>query len=97
MHDKILKKIVNHQFQIIGVEVKFEDIPEEGIKVGKKLVKWYDYYFFENEDQYMVWKRWALKELEKINSAHRINEIDMLYGLQYKMRKVSCFKKVRGS
>ena len=79
--------IVNEQFKIIGVNVKFEDIPEKGIKVKNKYVKWFDYYKFKDEEEYLKWKRWALIEMDKMGTKEKFDELDMLYGLSYNYPK----------
>ena len=46
---------------MIGVNLKYEDLPEDGTIVfnGKKK-KWWDCYKFETQDQYLKWKNWLL-------------------------------------
>lgn len=78
--DKILTKIVDKQFEILGVKMKFSDIPESGLVDGKK---WYNVYKF-TEEQELKWKEWALKELEEECDEKQAKEIfrelDMIYG-----------------
>lgn len=82
--NKILHKIIDKQFEIIGEAIKFEDIPEE-IEIGKtkKRVKWYEFYKFKNEEQYQEWRNWARKSLEEVGMLRDFDKLDMIYGLNY--------------
>ena len=84
----LVKRILDEQFKIIGVDMTFDRLEEE-IQVGKKKVKWCDYYKFENEDQYLKWKVWALQELKKSPVPESFDKIDMLWGLCYKWKEGS--------
>lgn len=86
--DRLIKEIVNEQFKIIGKpDIDWEDIPDKGIRVRGKLVMWYDYYHFENESQYLQWKKWAKQVLREAGIEHKFDEIDMLYGLGIYIKK----------
>lgn len=84
--DKKLKKIVDKQFEIIGLDIKFVDVKEE-ISVKKKKIPWYKHYLFENEEQYEKWKKWAIQEMEKMDLADQFVKLDLIYGLNIKIKK----------
>jgi hypothetical protein len=87
--DKILTKVADKQFEILGEKIRFEDIPDDGLVtyvVGKKEKKdyWYNVYKF-TEEQEEKWQNWAKKELRKvcadeIHLAEVFRELDLLYG-----------------
>lgn len=76
-------KTINLQFKIIGENVKYEDFPEDGIiEKGKKKMKWWDYYLFKDEEEYLKWKKEALEMLDD-EYKKKFPIIDMIYGLNY--------------
>jgi len=87
---------VNKQFEMIGTQVRFEDIPEHGIvtyKDGKKDKKdyWYNIYKF-TEEQEKEWKEWAVKELRKMCEDEKVvkeafRQLEMLYGFVIRYTK----------
>lgn len=82
---KIYSSIIDEQFKIIGENIKFKDIPEDGnIEVKKKKMLWYEFYLFSNKEQYLKWKDWAQKELNKVGREKDFDKMDMLYGLNYR-------------
>lgn len=85
---KLVKRVLDEQFKIIGVDMTFDKL-EEYIVVGKKKVRWCDYYKFEDEAQYLRWKDWALQELKKSIVPENFDKIDMLWGLCYKWKEGS--------
>lgn len=85
--DKRMIPILNHQFKIIGENITFEDI-NEFVEIGKKKVIWYEYYLFKDKNQYEEWKEWALKEMEKKNITEKFDKVDMIYGLNYKIKPI---------
>lgn len=85
--DKRMIPILNHQFKIIGENITFEDI-NEFVEIGKKKVIWYEYYLFKDKNQYEEWKEWALKEMKQKNITERFDKIDMIYGLNYKIKPI---------
>lgn len=61
---KLMREIVNKQFDIIGEKITFADIPEDGVvEVGKKKKNWWEVYHF-TEEQEKEWKEWVDKKLE---------------------------------
>ena len=78
--------IVNEQFKMLNEKILYEDIPDDGYIVlpSKKKVRWWEYYKFNNEEQYLAWKAFAIKELSKYNLQKKFDLIDMTYGLDYK-------------
>lgn len=78
---KMVKQIINHQFKILGIDMNFEGIPEDGmVQVGKKKKMWYDVYKF-TEEQEEEWREYARQKLES-NFLERSNfdYIDLRYG-----------------
>lgn len=84
---KGLEDILNKQFKIIGYdEITFKDFTEEGtLEVKKKEKYWYEVFQFKDYNQYLEWKNEAKPIIEK--KGHKFDEIDMIYGLNYKMKK----------
>ena len=67
--------------------MSFLDIPEnEEISVGKKKIKWYDYYFF-TEEQEKEWIEWCREEVK--NSPYPVDlfTVDMVYGFRRRLKK----------
>lgn len=83
---QLVERIVNQQFKIIGVDVSFKTL-EEYIEVGKKKIKWYDYYKFKSKEQYEEWKKWALNEINNSEVKENFDMIDMIWGLEYDWKK----------
>lgn len=93
---KVLARIADKQFEILGVDVKFADIPDSGVvtyKEGKKEKKdyWYNVYKF-TEEQEVEWREWALAELRKTWSdkgavENVFREFEMLYGFTVRYKK----------
>lgn len=82
----IITYLANEQFKIIGLKLKYEDLPDDGIIVfnGKKK-KWWDCYGFSDQQQYEKWKSLAIKQLLKEGYEESyFNEIDMVVGLDIK-------------
>ncbi len=84
--DEQIEEVINKQYSLIGEKVLYKDVAE-GIMVKGKKVAWYDYYYFESEQQYLEWKEWAKEKLEEVGIKERFDEIDMLYGLNIKIKK----------
>lgn len=85
---KEITKIVDRQFEMLGINMRFADIPEHGVvtyKEGKKDKKdyWYNVYKF-TEEQEEEWRAWALEEVKKIVDKEDVDsifkEVDMRYG-----------------
>lgn len=98
MHNEpLLNRLVDRQFQMIGLDVKIGDV-KNGVQVkdGKKVkvVDWWKAYHFEDEEQYMEWKEWAANEIFKFYSnieeselQIEINYLDLVWGMSYEIRK----------
>lgn len=92
MEDKLLSKILNKQFEIIGETMTFEKIPESGLlPVGKKKDYWYNIYKF-TEEQEKEWKDWALKELKKHYTVDeeaeaKLRDLELRYGFIIRYKK----------
>jgi hypothetical protein len=89
--NKVIEMVIDRQFEMIGEDLRCKTLPEDGlIEVGdkkKKMVYWYEYYFFKSKEQYEEWREWATKELARINLGHKIDLVDLTYGLNYKIEK----------
>lgn len=98
-HPKLLAKVVNKQFNMIGhSDINIYDI-EHGVKIkdGKKekIVDWWHVYKFENEQQYQDWKVYVFNELSKqkedeYNKSFLESDmmfIDLLFGMTVKIKK----------
>lgn len=84
----IINRIINEQFRRIGYDnIKYEDLPEDGIlEFKKKKIKWWEYYLFKDEEQYISWKEWAINLMKEHNiPPNKFPIIDMTYGLNYKL------------
>lgn len=85
----IARRIADKQFEIIGVNMKFADIPEdELIEVGGKKKLWYNHFKFTEEQE----EQWR-KEMVKINQGKLLKKdldfIELRYGfvLDYKQKR----------
>lgn len=83
--DKRMESILNHQFKIAGIDMDFGRM-KEIIEEGKKKTPWYEYYLFDNKQQYEDWKEWAQSEMRKRNISEDFDKVDLLYGLNFKMK-----------
>ena len=84
----LVNEIIDKQFKIIGVDLKFADIPEdELIEVDKKKVLWYHHYKF-TEEQEKEWKDWVIKKNQGKLSHNELMFIELRYGfvLDYKKK-----------
>lgn len=80
-----LHTVVNKQFEMIGVDLRLENIPEDSLIVnGKKRELWYEVYTFETEEQYKEWRTWAEK---LIPGWKDMLYIDLRYGMTYRYKK----------
>lgn len=85
---KLMQEIVDKQFEIIGINIKFADIPETGlVKVGKKEEIWWNVYKM-TEDQERQWKEWAATKLRgNLLEQKHFERIDLIYGFVRKYEK----------
>lgn len=81
----IVRKIVDQQFKLIGENMTYDALPEYVEDKKKKKIKWWDYYMFKDEEQYLKWKEWAIAQLKEHNMEKDFDTIDMTYGLNYRM------------
>jgi hypothetical protein len=59
-----LLPILNKQFEMLGLKIKFSDLPEDGIvQNGKRKDNWYDVYKF-TEEQEAEWRKWAWDQVK---------------------------------
>ena len=88
----IREMIVNKQFEILGLDMKFEDIPEdELIDIGKgKKRLWYNHFKF-TEEQEEEWRKWYRGFNNKRLSEKELMFIELRYGfvLDYSKKKGS--------
>lgn len=83
--EDLLSKIVNMQFEMIGIDLRLETIPEDNIIiVGKKKELWYEVHKFESEEQYKEWRSWAESI---VRNEKDMNYIDFRYGMVYRYKK----------
>lgn len=78
---------------MLGIKMRFSDIPEDGlVESGKKKKDyWYNVYKF-TEEQEKEWRDWALEELRKACSDDKrvmevFREVDMHYGFVIRYKK----------
>ena len=85
IEESLLEEIVNKQFEIAGESIRANQIPDDDmIEVGKKKIYWYYHYKFQNEAQWLEWRKWAedrLREegIKKVET--ELNQIDLIYGM----------------
>lgn len=86
MVGKFIENLINKQFEMIKVDFRYTDIPEDGIiTVNKKKKYWYEEYMFESQDQYNEWRKYITEQLK--NNMKEVNKLDFSYGLVYKYKK----------
>jgi hypothetical protein len=78
---------------MIGEKVTLEDIDKDQggmvtLKNGKRGV-WYEHYKFKDEEQYLLWRHWAIEEIKKAlyfeDTEQYINYLDLRYGMIYNL------------
>lgn len=83
----LLLKIINKQFEMLGIELKYENIPDDGkLQTKKRRTYWYEIYSFTTEEQYTTWIEYVEKEVRGAAYMEPENEImyiDLRYGLNY--------------
>ena len=81
---KLWTSIVDKQFEMLGVNIKFANIPDSGlVQSGKKMDYWYNVYKF-TEEQEQKWKEWAIVELKKLDyEEEKVKDILMYLELRY--------------
>ena len=87
----LMYEILNKQFDMISVKMKYEDLPQDGIIVidGKKMY-WYEHYKWDTVEQYKEWRKWSsekLKHLGESNMIYILNYADLRYGFIVRYRK----------
>lgn len=86
MVSKFVETIINKQFEMIGVNFRFADIPDSGvIIVGTKKKLWYDHYKFKDMEQYQEWRKYVLAQMN--GSEKETNSLDFNYGMTYEYKK----------
>lgn len=79
---KEIRQLLNLQFKMIGENITFEEIPENGMMIiDKKKVHWFKLYKFKDEEQYLKWKQ-ELYKVEDLTEL-QLDMIDMVFGLDY--------------
>lgn len=86
IENPLIKRVVNEQFKIIGEKMTYECLPEF-VEIGKtkKKIKWWEYYLFENQAQYLKWKEWGKAIMKEGEMEKMFDLLDMTYGLNYRM------------
>lgn len=80
--NKKLIRLIDKQFEMIKVDIRFSDIPKDGlVAVGKKKDYWYNVYKF-SEEQEVEWEKWCMEELKNVykNPYKIFAELNILYG-----------------
>ncbi len=86
-----MERVMNKQFEIAGLKVKFENIPDSGeVDVAGKKWKWYNLYKLTEEEE-EKWREWAVEEMEKVMDKDKVDKLlrkyELLYGLVRKYKK----------
>ena len=77
---------MNKQFEILGIQLRCETIPEDGIiTVGKRKDYWYNIHTF-TEEQEKEWRLWCKDQLKDRDSKW-YNYLDLRYGLPLSFKK----------
>lgn len=86
MVGKFIEKLIDKQFEMIGVNFRFKDIPDDNvILVNKKKKYWWEVYKFKDVEQYGEWRKYLLEQLK--GNEKEVNRIDFCYGLIYEYKK----------
>lgn len=84
---EFLIPLIDKQFEMLGVPLRFKGIPEDQmVMVGKKKDYWYNLYRF-TEEQEKEWMKWAEAELKKKGREKYFYLLNMTYGLPIKYKK----------
>ncbi len=84
---EFLVPLIDKQFEMLGVPIRFNLIPEDGIiTVGKKKDYWYNIYTF-TEEQEKEWVKWAGEQLKKMGRSKHFGYLNMRYGLRINYKK----------
>lgn len=86
---KVVERIVNKQFEMIGVDIRWGNIPEDGLvpKNKKEMIPWFEKYMFRDEKQYREWEKWAIEELKKENLEEEWINIFLIYSMNFPLKK----------
>jgi len=92
MNDKHIKKIIDKQFKIANLDIKYEDI------CNNQVPNWYHKYKYSPEEN-EKWKNWTMKymrEMMKLTKDKALIEtawINLNFGLKTSTRSVKNKKK----
>jgi uncharacterized protein YhdP len=92
MNDKHIKKIIDKQFKIANLDLRYEDVRDN------QIPNWYHKYTYSSEDN-EKWKNWTMRymrEKMKLTKDKALIEtawIDLNYGLRTSTRSVNNKKK----
>ena len=92
MNDKHIKKIIDKQFKIANLDLRYEDVRDN------QIPNWYHKYTYSPEDN-EKWKNWTMKymrdkmKLTKDKALIETAWIDLNYGLRTSTRSVNNKKK----
>lgn len=89
---KLLPVLVNKQFEMKNINYSFEEIKKDGlVQVGKKKEWWYNHYKFDNEEEYMEWRKWMEEQIKRSYLGYDADKeamyVDMVYGMTYRYKK----------
>jgi len=95
--NKVIKRIIDKQFDYIGEKTSFEEIDRNQglVKIRNKTIAWYLAYEFKDEDQYEKWLSWATIELEKENMGNKLLEIILMYSLNFPLKQLEKGKQIK--
>lgn len=83
----LLLKLINKQFEMLGLDLKYENIPDDGkLQTKTRRVYWYEIYNFTTEEQYRTWVDYVEKEVRGaayVEPEAEVMYIDLRYGLNY--------------
>lgn len=90
MNKKLLPLLVNKQFEMKGIDYDLDRIRKDGlIEVGVKKKKewWYNHYKFDNEEEYLLWRKWVEEQIS-LSMGYDVEKetmyVDMVYGMVFR-------------
>jgi disulfide oxidoreductase YuzD len=82
-----LTPIVDRQFEMLNIGMRFSDIPEDGvIEVGGKRDYWYNIHKFTAEQE-QEWMEWAYEELKRKAAEEDFEYMNLRYGIVRRYKK----------
>lgn len=84
-----LLRLINKQFEMIGIDMRYENLPDDGKILplkSKRREYWYEIYTFNDEKEYLLWRNWMREEIAKEGYTNVESEsmyIDLRYGMNH--------------